>query len=198
MLRTLTAASAAAVLLLAAPAGAADQLWKIDPAHSDVEFGIKHFGLSSVKGTIPIQAGQITLAAGKEIPAGVDVTLNAAGIDTQNEMRNGDLKSANWFDTAKYPAITFTSTKIIGTDPANFTIDGNLTMHGVTKPIELQVHFEGKGQGGRGEQRVAYSATTTIHRRDFALVDSHTNALGALVVGDDAAISLQVEGVAAP
>jgi len=198
MLRSLTAASAAALLLFAAPAGAADQLWKLDPAHCDVEFGIKHMGLSTVKGTIPVQTGTIGVTAGKDIPVSIDATLNAAGIDTQNDMRNGDLKSPNWFDATKYPTITFKSTKISGADPANFTIAGELTLHGVTKPIELQAHLEGKGQGARGEKRVAYSATTTIHRRDFGLVDNRTNALGALIVGDDAAISLQIEAVEAP
>jgi polyisoprenoid-binding protein YceI len=193
-----TIAAAAAILLLiapAAPAGAADQAWKLDPAHCDVEFGIKHMGLSTVKGTIPVASGTIVLSPGKDIPQSIDTTLNMAGIDTQNADRDKDLASDHWFDATKYPTITFKSTKISGSDPANFFIDGDLTMHGVTKPIELQAHLEGKGVGGRGEKRVAYSATTIVHRRDFAIVDARTNALGALIVGDDAAISLQIEAV---
>jgi len=189
------AASAAATVLLAAPVGAAPENWKLDSAHCDVEFGIKHMGLSTVKGTIPVQSGVIVLDDGKDIPQKIDTTLDVSGIDTQNTQRDGDLKSDHWFDAAKYPTITFESTKITGTDSANFVIDGNLTLHGVTKPIELAAHLEGKGQGAKGEKRVAYSATTTIHRRDFGIIDARTNALGALVVGDDAAISLQIEAV---
>jgi polyisoprenoid-binding protein YceI len=189
------AASAAAAIFLAAPAGAATETWKLDSAHCDVEFGIKHMGLSTVKGTIPVQAGVIVLDEGKDIPQKIDTTLDASGIDTQNAQRDGDLKSDHWFDATKYPTITFESTKISGVDAANFVIDGNLTLHGVTKPIELSAHLEGRGQGARGEKRIAYTATTTIHRRDFGIVDARTNALGALIVGDDAAISLEIEAV---
>jgi len=195
MLRSTLAASAAALIVLTAPAGAATEAWKLDPAHCDVEFGIKHMGLSTVKGTIPVQTGTIVLSSGKDIPNEIDTTLAMSGIDTQNPDRDGDLKSDHWFDATKYPTITFKSTKITGTDPANFIIDGELTLHGVTKPIELQAHLEGRGQGARGEKRVAYSATTSIHRRDFGIVDARTNALGALIVGDDAAISLQIEAI---
>jgi len=195
VIHRILAASAAATVLLAAPVGAAPENWKLDPAHCNVEFGITHFGLSTVKGTIPVASGTIVLDEGKDIPARIDTVLDVSGIDTQNAQRDGDIKSDHWFDTAKYPTITFVSTKISGTDAANFVIDGNLTLHGVTKPIELAAHLEGKGQGGRGERRVAYSATTTVHRRDFGIVDARTNALGALVVGDDAAISLQIEAV---
>jgi polyisoprenoid-binding protein YceI len=183
-----------ALLLLAGPAAAADGTWKIDPAHSSAEFAIKHFALSSVKGTIPVKEGTIMLPAGKDIPASVTATLDVSMIDTKNDDRN----RPHWFDVATYPTGTFTSTQISGTDPAKFTITGNLTLHGVTKPVMLRAQLEGKGIGGRGERRVAYSATTTIHRRDFGLANLETNATGALVVGEDADISLEVEGIAAP
>lgn len=185
-----------ALALASSPALAALPAWKIDPAHSSAEFAIKHFALSNVKGTLPVESGTIDLAAGKDIPSSVEAVLDVAQLDTKNDLRNADLRSASWFQTGTYPTATFTSTKIVGTDPNAFTITGNLTLHGVTKPVSLQAHLEGKGQGGRGEKRVAYSAVGTINRRDFALVDSHTNALGSLVVGDDAAISIEVEAVA--
>jgi polyisoprenoid-binding protein YceI len=174
----------------------ADSTWKIDPNHSSAEFAIKHFALSNVRGNMPIKTGTIVLPDGKDIPTHVDATLIVSGVDTKQTDRDSDLKSPNWFDAAKYPTIAFTSTKIEGTDPANFTIAGDLTIHGVTKPVVLQAHLEGKGQGGQGEKRVAYSAVTTIHRADFGISDAHTNAIGDLVVGKDATISLSIEGIA--
>jgi polyisoprenoid-binding protein YceI len=81
------------------------------------------------------------------------------------------------------------------TGPADFTIDGNLTLHGITKSVQLAAHVEGRGQGPRGDKRIAYSATATIHRRDFGITNNFTNGIGALMVGDDAAISLQIEAV---
>jgi polyisoprenoid-binding protein YceI len=184
-----------AMLILAAKSLAADVVWKIDPAHSSAEFAIKHFALSSVKGTIPVKGGSIVLPAGKDLPTSVSATLDVSAIDTKNDDRNKDLRSGDWFDVATYPTGTFASTAISGTDPANFTIAGNLTLHGITKLVTLQAQLEGKGLGGRGEKRVAYSATTTVHRRDFGLSNLATNATGSLVVGEDAEISLEVEAI---
>jgi polyisoprenoid-binding protein YceI len=191
-------ATAVAVALCALPALGADGVWKIDPAHSSAEFAIKHFALSSVRGTIPVKDGSIVLPAGKNIPASVSATLDVTGIDTKNDDRNKNLRSKDWFDTDAFPTGTFVSTAVAGSNPAKFTISGNLTLHGVTKPVTLAATFEGRGTGGHGEKRVAYSATTTIRRKDFGLSNAATNATGALVVGDDAEISLEIEGVGAP
>jgi polyisoprenoid-binding protein YceI len=198
MLRLCAPAALAALLVIANPAAAADGIWKIDPAHSSAEFAIKHFALSSVRGTIPVKEGSISVPIGKDIPTSVNATLDVSAIDTKNDDRNKDLRSGDWFDTEKFPTGTFTSTDISGSDPAKFTIAGNLTLHGVTKPVMLQAQLEGRGLGGRGEKRIAYSATTTIHRKDFGLANIATNATGALVVGEDADISLEVEGIAVP
>jgi polyisoprenoid-binding protein YceI len=190
----------ASLILLALPLRslAADPAWKIDPAHSSAEFAIKHFALSTVKGTIPVKDGGIVLPSGRDIPSSVSATLDVSAIDTKNDDRNKDLRSGDWFDVAAYPTGAFKSTDISGTDAAKFVISGNLTLHGITKPVTLQARLEGKGVGGRGEKRVAYSATGTIHRRDFGLANAATNATGDLVVGEDADISIEVEAVAAP
>jgi polyisoprenoid-binding protein YceI len=196
--RVRATAVAVAGALSALPAFGADGIWKIDPAHSSAEFAIKHFALSSVRGTIPVKEGSIVLPAGKDVPTSVSATLDVTGIDTKNDDRNKDLRSGDWFDTDKFPTGTFVSTIVSGSDPAKFTISGNLTLHGVTQPVTLAAQFEGRGTGGRGEKRVAYSATATIHRKDFGLSNLATNATGALVVGEDADISLEIEGVGAP
>ncbi len=196
--RRFAVATALCTMLLAHPLSAADGIWKIDPAHSSAEFAIKHFALSSVKGTIPVKGGTIVLAAGRDIPTSVNATLDVSTIDTKNDDRNKDLRSADWFNVETYPTGTFASTQISGTDAAKFMIAGNLTLHGISKPVTLQGQLEGKGTGGRGEKRVAYSATATIDRRDFGLSNTATNATGALVVGYTADISIEVEGVATP
>ena len=195
--RPILALTLALVGAAALPASA-ESSWRIDPVHSSAEFGVKHFGLANVKGEIPITSGTIVLAEGKDIPSHVEAILDVSGLDTKNSNRDADLKSPDWFDTTKYPTIAFTSTKIDGSDPASFSIVGDITIHGVTKPVTLQAHLEGKGQGGHGEKRIAYSAVATIHRADFGISDSHTNAIGDLVVGKDATISLSIEGVAQP
>lgn len=179
----------------AAPSVAVDNVWKIDPGHSSVQFAIKHFALSTVRGTIPVSDGSITLRDGSDIPASVSATLDVNAIDTKNSDRDRDLRSDHWFDTATYPTGTFASGQITGTDPAKFSIAGSLTLHGETKPVTLEAQLEGKGVGARGEKRVAYSATATIHRRDFALSNSVTNATGDLVVGEDAQITIEIEAV---
>jgi polyisoprenoid-binding protein YceI len=190
--RTL-AALALALATVAAPALAADTTWRVDPAHSSAEFGIKHFALSTVKGGIPIKEGALVLAEGKDIPSHIEATLDVSKIDTKQENRDKDLRSANWFDTDKFPMATFKSTKIDGSDPKKFSITGDLTMHGVTKTVTLEGHLEGRGTGGRGEKRIAYTAVGSIHREDWGLSDAHANPVGELVVGKDADVSLSLE-----
>ncbi len=185
-------------LLLPWPAFAADAVWKIDPAHSSAEFAIKHFALSSVKGTMPVKGGSIVIASGTDVPSSVEATIDVSAIDTKNDDRNKDLRSDDWFAVTTYPTGTFKSTSISGTDASKFTIAGDLTLHGVTKSVVLAAQFEGKGVGGRGEKRVAYSATTLVHRRDFGLSNAATNATGDLVVGNDAQISIEVEAIGQP
>jgi len=193
--RTL-AVLALALASIAGPALAADGSWKVDPNHSSAEFGIKHFAISTVKGVIPIKDGMVVIPDGKDIPTSVQATLDVTAINTNQAGRDKDLRSPNWFDVDKFPTATFKSTKIDGSNPTKFSIVGDLTMHGVTKPITLEAHLEGKGQGARGDKRVAYSAITTIHREDFGLSDAATNPMGALVVGKDADISLSIEAIA--
>jgi polyisoprenoid-binding protein YceI len=190
--RTL-AALALALATVAAPALAADTTWRVDTAVSSAEFGIRHFGISSVKGAIPIKEGAVVLADGKDIPSHIEATLDVSKIDTKQEGRDKDLRSPNWFDTDKFPMATFKSTKIDGNDPKKFSIIGDLTMHGVTKPITLEGHLEGRGSGSRGEKRIAYTAIGSVHREDWGLSDVKTNPVGEYVVGKDADVSFSIE-----
>ena len=188
------ATAAALVAALAAPAVAAE--YNLDLNHTQAEFSVVHLGFSHVRGLVPVTAGTLVLD-GSNVPTSVTATLNAAGLDTKSADRDSDLRGAEWFETAKYPTMSFVSTRIEGTNPNAFTIAGNLTMHGVTKPVTLAAKFEGRMVDARGRAHVAYSATTTVDRRDFNLNYGKTIPGGGLVAGYDVTISLSVEAVAA-
>jgi polyisoprenoid-binding protein YceI len=188
-------ATAALVAALGAPAVATE--YNLDPNHTQAEFSVVHLGFSHVRGLIPVTGGTVVLE-GSSVPTSITATLNAAGLDTKSADRDNDLRGSEWFETAKYPTMTFVSTRIEGTNPNAFTIAGNLTMHGVTKPVMLTAKFEGRMVDGRGRPHVAYSATATVDRRDFNLNFGKTVPGGALVAGYDVTISLSVEAIAAP
>jgi len=184
---------AALVAALAAPAFAAD--YTFDPNHTQAEFSVVHLGFSHVEGFIPVTGGTLTLGEGTT-PTAVTATLNAAALDTKSADRDSELHGPEWFDTAKYPTITFASTRIEGKGP-DFTIVGNLTMHGVTKPVTLAAKYEGRMVDGRGRAHVAYTATGSFDRREFGLNWGKTVPGGALVAAFDTTIRISVEAVAA-
>lgn len=190
MLR-LAVLTAIAVALTCAPALA--ETYVGDTVHTTAEFTATHFGLARVKGIIPVKAATVVTAPGKDIPISVEATLDATGFDTRNERRDGELKSDKWLDAAKFPTIDFRSTSVTTAADGTFTINGNLTIHGTTKPVALLAHLEGKGKDARGNDRIAYTAEVKFDRRDFGIADQAGNA-AALVVGNQIAISIEFEG----
>ncbi len=186
--RTMLATVLAATL--AGPAAAAD--YAVDPAHSQATFTVSHLTVTKVSGQIPVQSAQVS-AGPNDLPTKVDATLDLKGVDTREPDRDKDLRSDDFFDVAKYPTMTFASKKIEGT-PGAFTIGGDLTFHGVTKPVTLAAKLEGKVTDGKGRTHLGYTATTTIDRRDWGLNWGKTNG-GALIVGNEVTISLTVEAV---
>jgi polyisoprenoid-binding protein YceI len=184
------AALVAAFLGVAHPQPAADTVWVADTSHSSAEFDVLHLGISHVRGTIPITSAQATIPPGQTRPSSIQATLDVSRIDTHQSKRDNDLRSDHWFDVTKYPTITFASTSVSGASDSAFTIAGNLTIHGVTKPVTLQATFGGRGPGMKGEPHVAYTAATTIDRRDFGLIG------GGPVVGTAITISLSIEAAA--
>ncbi len=187
-------------ILLAFSAGAhaaqaAPTQWAADPNHSSAGFTVVHLALSKVTGIIPIKSATIQTGASPELPTSVEATLDPAGIDTRNQKRDDDLRSSDFFDVGKYPTIAFKSTSIAAGSGGDFTIAGNLTMHGVTKPVTLKAHFNGTGPGAKNEQRASYSATTTVDRRDYGMNWGNTTPGGALVVAYSITIDLEIEAV---
>jgi polyisoprenoid-binding protein YceI len=165
-----------------------DQTWTIDVAHSTATFSTNHFFVSRVTGTMPIERAEIVLPADSTVPASAKATLNPAGLNTGDADRDKDLRSDHFFDIATYPTITFASTSIIRTDATHFTMNGNLTIHGVTHPVSLAATFVGTSGSGSA-QRLTYQATTTIDRTQWGML------YGKPVVGTSIAITLHVEAV---
>jgi len=188
----------AALLALAPLAALAETAtWNIDPAHTQSIFTVRHMVISSVKGQFERTAGTVTLDDKDITRSSVDATIDAASINTRVENRDNDLRSATFFDVRKYPTITFKSTKVEKAGEGKLKVAGNLTMHGVTKPVVLEV--EGptapiKDPGGH--LRRGLSASTTINRKDFGLQYNKMIEAGP-VVGDEVKIEIEAELVAA-
>lgn len=187
MLRPLLAA--VFVAALTGPAVAAD--YAVDANHTQATFTVTHLAISRVSGKVPVTAGTVSLGA-NDVPTAISMTLSAKDIDTQSAGRDKDLRGADWFDVDKFPTMTFTAKSITGT-PQALTILGDLTMHGVTKPVTFAAKEIGKMTDQRGRTHVGYSATTTLDRRQWGLNWGGTTPGGSLVAGTDVSIDLNVE-----
>ena len=188
-----TAALLTSTLLAGANASAQRATYAIDPQHSQVEFGIKHMAISTVRGRFAISAGTINLDDKNLVDSSVMATINVASVDTGEAARDKHLNSPDFFDTAKFPTATFTSTKIAKTGEG-YDVLGDLMLHGVTKPVTLHMESPSKEQVGMDKMpHRGFSATTTIHRQDFGLVWNGTLKSGDSMLGDDVKMTFDIE-----
>jgi len=186
-------AAVAAAFVLAGPMPSLAADFALDTDHTQAEFTVRHLAISQVRGQVPLASGTISIGP-DDVPTAVSATLDVASIETQDADRDRDLRGSDWFEVDKYPTMTFVARKISGTT-AMFTMDGELTFHGVTKPVTLTGKEEGKIVDGRGRTHVGYTASATIDRRDWGLTWGRTTPGGALVVANDVKIDLSVEAV---
>jgi polyisoprenoid-binding protein YceI len=175
---------------LAASPVAADT-FVIDPNHSEASFQIRHV-VTKVRGRFTDFAGSIVGDPAKPEAATVEFTVKTASIDTANAKRDGHLKSADFFDAEKFPEISFKSTSIKSTGKDKYDVTGNLTMHGVTKPVTLQVTNLGTGGTGK-DQKFGFEASTTLNRKDFGITWNRALDTGGLMLGDDVLVSVNIE-----
>ena len=182
---------AALVAGLAVPALAAD--YGIDPNHTQATFTVTHLAISRVSGKVPVSTGSVAIGS-TGIPTAISVTFSAKDIDTQSADRDKDLRSPDWFEVDKYPTMTFVSKTITGT-PQAFSIVGDLTMHGVTKPVTLAAKELGKMTDARNRTHVGYTATGTLDRRDWGLNWGKTTPGGALIAAYEVTLDINVEVV---
>jgi len=167
--------------------------WTLDPAHTLVEFAAKHLMITTVKGRFTGVSGTIRMDETDPTASSVEAVIDAASIDTRTDQRDAHLKSADFLEVARYPEITFRSTRVERAGDAHYRVTGDLTIHGVTRPVVLDVHDEGRTKDPWGGERAGFSATTRIDRRDFGLTWSQVVESGGLVVGNEIRITLEVE-----
>jgi polyisoprenoid-binding protein YceI len=196
MLRRVAALSLAAFLTLPALAQAAT--WKIDPNHSSVRFQIRHL-FSKVQGNFTQLSGTIDYDPAAQTASKVETKIVATSINTNQENRDQDLRSPKFFDVATYPDLSFTSTKVDSTADG-LKMSGDLTMHGVTKSVVLDVSVLGVGPHPmiKGGQVAGFTAHTKINRQDFGIKWNKTLDNGGTLLGDDVDITLDIEAVNAP
>lgn len=186
----------AVAIALTVPVLAQADTWHIDPAHTNVEFTVRHMMISNVKGQFQKTSGTITAGGNDPSSAKIDATIDASSVDTRVEKRDAHLKSPDFLDVAKYPTITFQSTKVEAAGPGKWNVTGDLTLHGVTKPVVLEVEQSGAPiHDPMGNMRAGASATTKIKRSDFGLTWNKVLESGGVMVGDEVAISIDVEAI---
>lgn len=181
-------------LLVPSPAPAQTEVWTIDPGHSAATFQVRHMVVANVKGEFAGPVGTATFDPKNLSTLRIEATLDARTINTRNPDRDKDLRSDLFFDVAKYPRITFKSRSAAVAAPGKLKVTGDLTIHGITKVVTLDV--EGPTPEIKdiwGSRRLGATATTTIDRREFGLVYSRVLEGGGAVVGDQVAITLDVE-----
>jgi polyisoprenoid-binding protein YceI len=168
--------------------------WKLDPTHTLVEFSARHLMITTVKGRIADVEGAIYIDENDPSKSTVEATLDAKSIDSRTDQRDNHLRSADFLDVEKYPQIKFRSTRIEG-DRDEFKLTGDLTIRDVTRPITLDVKFEGRQKDPWGGERVGFSATGKLDRRDYGLTWNLLLETGGLTVGNDIKIAIEVEAV---
>lgn len=186
--------SAVTLLAVAAPSFAFASAWEIDSSHSSAQFGVKHMMVSTVRGTFSNVKGTVNLDDKDITKSTIEATLDATTVNTNEPKRDEHLRSPDFFDVAKYPTITFKSTKVAKAGKDKLNVTGDLTMHGVTKPVVLAV--EGptpETKDAWGNVRRGATATTKIKRSDFGLTWNKALEAGGVAVGDEITITLDLE-----
>jgi polyisoprenoid-binding protein YceI len=183
---------AALALLAPRPAHPAD--WEIDPAHTSVQFSVRHMMISNVRGQFGKVAGRVVADEANPTAARVEATLDAASLNTNNQKRDDHLRSPDFLDVGKFPTISFKSKKVEKAGEDQWKITGDLTLHGVTREVVLDVDgVTPPRKDPMGTMRAGAQARTKIDRRDFGINFSKALDGGGLLVGDEVAITIDVE-----
>jgi polyisoprenoid-binding protein YceI len=189
-------AGLAAAIALAVSAGAMSAQakdYKIEAAHSEADFAIKHMAISTVHGSFHGLSGVVKFDPANMAKSGVEATIDVTTVDTGVAARDGHLKSPDFFDAAKFPTMTFKSTSVVKAGD-HYDVKGDLTLHGVTKSVTLNLETPGKEQVGMDKKvHRGFTATTTINRKDFGLTWNGTVASGDAVLGDDIKVELDID-----
>jgi polyisoprenoid-binding protein YceI len=168
--------------------------WKIDPMHSEAHFSVKHLVISTVSGEFKTFDGQLETTDGDTF-TGAKVTFSAdvASISTNNEQRDGHLKSPEFFDAEQFPKLSFASSSFTSTDDKHYTLVGDLTIKGTTKPLTLTVEYGGTMVDGYGNTKAGFEIAGVINRKEYGLTWSAVTEAGGVVVSDDVKLMLSIQ-----
>jgi polyisoprenoid-binding protein YceI len=194
MLRLLT--TAVVMMLAAVPGLAQVSTWEVDSSHSGAHFSVRHMMIATVRGEFRKVTGTIQMDEKDISKSSVEAVIDATTIDTREERRDNDLRSANFFDVAKFPTITFKSKSVTRLGEGKFKVAGDLTMHGVTKEVILDVEgLNAQVNDPRRGPKMGASATTQIKRSEFGLTWNRVVETGGVAVSDEVAIIIDLEFV---
>lgn len=169
--------------------------WNLDIAHTSAEFAVKHMMFATVRGSFSGISGTVEFDPDNPAAASVEAIIPAASVNTGTPDRDNHLRSADFFDVANHPNITFKSTKVVARDANHAQVTGDLTMRGVTRAVVLDVEFLGTGKNPWGMQIAGFVATTTINREDFGLTWNQVLETGGVLVGKDIKIELNAQAI---
>ncbi|MBC2242783.1 polyisoprenoid-binding protein [Listeria booriae] len=168
--------------------------WNVDPAHSSIEFQVKHMMVSKVKGAFKNFSADLTLDPEDLTTANLSFTVDAASIDTRQEQRDGHLKSPDFFDVENHPSITFQSTNIVADGSNEYKVTGDLTIRTITKPITFNVEYEGTSKDPMSGNMIAgFEGTGKFNRKDFELNYNAVLETGGVLIGDEVKLNIQIE-----
>ena len=169
--------------------------WEIDSSHSGIHFSVRHLVIAKVRGQFARWSATLVAEDGDFANATVEATIDASSIETGVAERDAHLRSADFFDVASFPEITFRGRRIEPSDGDSFQLVGELTLHGVTREVSLEVESSGQTQDPWGNLRAAFTARTALDRKEFGLTWNQALETGGLVVGDRVEIEIEVEAV---
>ncbi len=174
----------------------AAQTWQIDKAHSDIHFTVRHMVITKVRGRFLRWDGTLALDEQDLAKSHIEVSIDAASISTNDEKRDGHLKSADFLDVEKFPKVTFKSTKVTPSGGDKLKVAGDLTIRDVTKPVTLEVEKLGKAKDPWGNNKIAFNGKVVIQREDFGAKWNQALETGGVLVGKDVEIDLELQAVA--
>ncbi|MEX0750958.1 MAG: YceI family protein [Dehalococcoidia bacterium] len=169
--------------------------WSIDPAHSSAEFAVKHMMVTTVKGRFNIAEGTLRIDEGDPSRSSVRAAIDVASVDTGVADRDAHLRSDDFFNAEQYPRFTFETTRLERVDDERWRMTGDLTMRDVTRPVALDVEFEGRGIDAYGKDRAGFVATAKINRKDFGVSWNGAIETGGVVVSDSVKITLNIAAI---
>ena len=169
--------------------------WQIDSSHSGIHFAVRHLVIAKVRGQFSRWTGALEAPGGDFSRASLEVVIDASSIETGVGDRDTHLRSADFFDVERHPEITFTSTGVTPTDADRLRVDGALTIKGITREVTLDVEVLGRAKDPWGNERAAFSATTSINRQEFGLTWNQVLETGGVMVGERIDITIDIEAV---